>query len=442
MSTDLLENVIRNAKSQGADAVEAVWMESREQAAGWRLGKAEEIERSENSAIGLRVFVGKKQAVTSSSDTTKEALDELVERAVAMAKASPDDPYARLAREQELAQEIPDLNLLESEDSDAKALFEQAAATEDAARHVEGITNSEGASASHSWRRKTLVTSEGFHAAHASSARSISVSVIAGKGEKMERDYDYSVARFQENLRAPESIGKQAAERTLKRLNPQKVSSATLPIVFDPRVGRSLLSSFASSINGHAIARGTSFLKECLGEKIFSSNITIMDDPLRQRGLASRPFDAEGIAAKTLTLVKDGILQSWLLDIGTAAQLELTTTGHASRSLGGTPHPSSTNLYIEPGDATPHGLVADIDQGIYITEAFGMGINTTTGDYSQGASGFWIEKGQLTHPVHEFTIAGDMREMFRQLTAANDLSFEYAANTPTLRIDAMTVAGS
>lgn len=439
---ELLSQLIENAKKHGADAVEAVLLESREQTAGWRLGKAEEVQRSESSAVGLRLFVGKKQAITSSSDTSNAALQAMVERAVAMARVSPDEPYARLATDKEYAKKIPDLDLLESDDADATALMEQAAEIESAALEADGITNSEGAQASHSWHRKTLQTSHGFHATHASSARSLSVSVIAGKGEKMQRDYDYAVARHAGDLRTPREVGMRAAERTLKRLNPSKIKSASLPVVFDPRVGRSLLSSFASAINGSAVARGTSFLKDKMGAQVFSPAVTVVDDPLRKRGLASRPFDAEGIAGKKRLMVKKGVLQSWFLDLATAAQLELDTTGHASRGLSGVPHPSSTNLYIEAGTVSPEALIADIREGLYITEAFGMGVNTTTGDYSQGASGFLIEKGEITHPVHEITIAGDMRTMFATMTPADDLMFEYGTNAPTLRVESMTIAGS
>lgn len=257
----------------------------------------------------------------------------------------------------------------------------------------------------------------------------------------MERDYDYSSARFVEDLEDAATVGARAARRTLKRLGAKKVSSGNVPVVFDPRVGKGMLSTFASAINGAAVARGTTFLKDAMGTDVFSEQVTIVDDPHMVRGRASKLFDAEGVGGKKCTLAEKGMLKNWLLDVRSANQLGLETTAHASRGVASPPSPSPTNLYMEAGTHTPQELMADIVSGFYVTETFGMGVNVVTGDYSQGASGFWIEKGELAYPVSEVTIAGRLSEMFRQLIPANDLEFRYAINTPTLRIDRMMLAG-
>jgi PmbA protein len=286
-----------------------------------------------------------------------------------------------------------------------------------------------------------LATTDGFAHSYSGSYYSLSVAVLAGQDEGMERDYDYSSARHFADLASPEAIGKSAAERTLKRLNPKQAPTSNLPIVFDPRVSRGLLNYFAGAISGSAVARKTSFLKDTLGKEIFAPSITIMDDPHRPRGLSSKPYDAEGVAAKKRAFIEKGGLTSWLLDSRSARQLGMHSTGHASRGLSSPPSPSATNLYMEPGSLTPQALMADIKQGLYVTETQGMGVNLITGDYSQGAAGFWIENGQITYPVSEVTIAGHLNDMFKQMTPANDLEFRYSVNAPTLRIEKMMVAG-
>lgn len=439
---DLLDQALTLARRQGADAADVIYAHGSETTVSWRLGKTEGLERSESAGLGVRVFVGKQQATVSTSDISAKALAETVERAVAMARVAPPDPYARLARKSELATDFPDLALHDATEPTAEQLMEAAAEAEAAALEVKGITNSEGADASHSKRRRWMMTSEGFRGDYAGSTHSLSVSVIGGEGTEMQRDYDYAVARHASDLPAPSSLGKEAARRTLARLNPSKVPTGSFPVVFDPRVGRQLLGQFSSAINGASVARGTSFLKEKRGQRIFSPTIRIMDDPLRPRGLASHPFDGEGVAVKALALVEEGVLNHWFLDLATAAQLEIKGGGHASRGLGGPPSPSASNLYIEAGDVSPAALMADIQDGLYITETFGMGVNLVTGDYSQGAAGFRIEKGNITHPVNEITIAGHLLAMFEQLQAANDLEFRTSTNTPTLRVGVMTVAGA
>ena len=401
----------------------------------------EGLERSESTGMGLRVFVGEKSAIVSSSDISHQAHAEIITRAIAMAKLAPDDAYSTLAPESLLATQLPDLELADAQEPSVQWLQEQCAIMEDIALATPGITNSEGADAGYGKTAFALATSHGFAAHYTTTSTSISVSVLAGTGTGMERDYEFSSARFLSDLAAAEAIGRQAAERTLKRLNPKKVSTGTVPVVFDPRVSKGLISTLASAINGSSIARGTSFLKDSMGKTIFHESITIMDEPHRKRGLGSRPFDAEGVTAKATTFIDNGVLQSWVLDTRSANKLALTTTGHASRGLSSSPSPSTSNLTLLPGALTPDALMQDIKSGFYVTEVFGMGVNLVTGDYSQGASGFWIENGVIAYPVSELTIAGKLKDMFLHMTPADDLVLRYATNAPTIRVEGMTVAG-
>jgi PmbA protein len=288
----------------------------------------------------------------------------------------------------------------------------------------------------------TLATSEGFLGGYAGTSRSLSVSVIAGEGTQMERDYAYATARHRDDLEKAEDIGRRAAERALKRLNPRKVGTQSLPVVFDPRVGPSLVGHFAGAISGTSIARGVSFLKDRMGQKVFAEGVSIIDDPHRLRGLRSKPFDGEGVANRRQTLIDNGVLTTWLLDSASARQLGLQTTGHASRGTGGPPGPSATNLYMAAGHVSPEDLLAGVKSGLYVTELIGQGVNSVTGDYSRGASGFWIENGELAYPVSEITIAGNLKDMYLNLTPANDLTFRYGTDTPTLRLEGMTIAGA
>jgi len=306
---------------------------------------------------------------------------------------------------------------------------------------VDGVTNSEGGSAGWGTNTVAMAASSGFARAYANSSHSLSASVIAGEGTGMERDYDYTAAVFAEDMDSPETIGKSAGEKAVRRLNPKKAETASVAIVFDTRVSKSLVGHFSAAINGSSVARGTSFLKDKMGEKIFADGINIIDDPHRRRGLKSRPFDGEGIATKRLPLIEDGRLRTWVMDLRSARQLGLQTTGHASRGTSSAPSPSSSNLYLEAGDASPEELMADIKQGLFVNELIGFGINGVTGDYSRGASGFWIENGKITYPVSEVTIAGNLNDMFANLSAANDLEIKYGIDAPTLRVEGMTVAG-
>jgi len=437
---------MEKALKSGADAADVVMSESNDVSIRWRLGNLESIERAETESLGLRVFVGKKggfqQAIVSSNDLSEKAIAELTERAIAMAKLAPVDPFGGLVEENLLAKEIPELDLLDSFAPSDEKLEEWAAKAEQSALEVKGVTNSDGSDANYSLDRFALVTSNGFAREQDASSFSASVSVIAGKGTNMETDYDYHVTRHAEDLKLPEKIGRTAGERAVKRLKPRKIKTCQAPVIFDPRVAKSLLGSLSGAINGAAIARGTSFLKDKMNQQIFPENVNIIDNPLRLRGINSEAFDSEGVAGKTLSVVENGILKTWLLDLRSANKLGLKTNGRASRSISSPPHPSHSNFYMEGGNVSPAELMSDIKEGVYITDLFGMGINGVTGDYSQGAAGFFIEKGQITYPISEITIAGNLKDMFMKLIPANDLVFYYGTNCPTLRIEGMTIAGS
>jgi len=438
---DVIGDLIGKAKAAGADAADAVLLQSTSLSHAQRLGAIERLEREESRDLGLRVFLGKHQAFVSSTDLSPAAIDELLERAMAMARSVPEDPYCGIADPDQLAGEIPSLDICDDSEPSPEALIERAKICEEAARGVAGVTNSEGAEASWSFGRVALAASNGFAGDYAVSRHATSVSVLAGEGLGMERDYDYSTAVYRDDLEGPGAIGRRAGERAVRRLGARKPATGKLTVVYDPRAANSLLGHLSGAISGPAIARGTSFLKDKLGEAVFAPGITIVDDPLRRRGLRSRPFDAEGVATARRNIVEDGRLATWVLSLSSARQLGMATTGHAVRGTSGPPSPATSNLYLEPGSQTPQELIADIRQGFYVTEMMGMGINGVTGDYSRGASGFRIENGEITYPVHEVTIAGNLKDMFRHLTPANDLTFRYGINAPTLRIEAMTVAG-
>lgn len=441
-----LAQLLEIAKDCGSYATDAILMESASISISQRLGKPEGIERSESLAVGLRVFAKQSdgkigQANVSATDMSNNSLQELAGMAMAMARLAPADSDSTLAATELYPKAISNLDLLDENEPTPAWLLEQCTIAEDTARGVTGITNSEGADASYSRNSVYLATSNGFSGNYSNSHFSISVSVLAGEGTNMERDYDFTSTRHRSDLKSPKEIGLSAANRALKRLNPRKVASCQVPVVFDPRVSKSLVSILTSSISGNAIARGSSFLKDSMNGQIFAKGISIIDDPHLLRGFASKPFDMEGVANKKIGLVEDGILRTWLLDIRTANKLKLKTTGHAARGISSPPSPSATNTHMEAGKLTPQELISDIRSGLYLTETFGMGINTITGDYSQGAAGFWIENGEIAYPVSEITIAGNLSDMFARLTPANDLTFRYSTNAPTIRVENMTVAG-
>ena len=439
--TNLAERLVSAARRAGADQADALAVRAVSLSIEVRDGAVEELERSEGDDLGLRVIVGRKQAVVSTNDLKSEGFDALAERAVAMARAAPDDRFAGLADSAQLAHQLPELDLIDPDMPGVDVLEERAHEAEAAGLAVTGVTKSGGASASAGIGGMVLVTSHGFRGATIASRHGIAMTAIAGDGTAMERDYDYSSTLHASDLENAHTIGRRAGERAVKRLNPRKVATRRVPVVFDSRISGSLVGHLASAANGASIARKTSFLREKLGERIFASGIDIVDDPLRPRGLRSRPFDAEGIAGRRRLLVEDGVLKTWILDCATARELDLETTGHAQRGVSSTPSPSASNLHLAAGAKTPDQLIGDIEDGFFITDMIGMGVNLVTGDYSRGASGFWIENGERTYAVSEVTIAGHLSEIFASLVPANDLVFRYGTNAPTLRVEGMTVAG-
>jgi PmbA protein len=435
------ERLVKAARAAGADAADAVALRSISLSIEVRDGAVEESERAEGDDIGLRVLVGRRQAVVSTNDLSGDGTAQLASRAVAMARVAPEDKYAGLADASLLAHNFPDLDLIDPDLPDVGELEAMARAAEAAAQAVKGFAKSGGASASAGIGGMVLVTSHGFHGAYLGSRHSLSMQAIAGEGTGMERDYHYSSALHAADLDSPEQIGRTAAERAVERLNPRKVTTRKVPVVFDRRIAGSIVGHLASAVNGSSVARKVSFLRDKMGEKLFADGIDIIDDPLRKRGLRSQPFDGEGVGGKKLALIENGMLRSWILDCATARELGLVTTGHAQRGTSSTPSPGPSNLYMQPGSMSPEALIADIKDGFYVTDLIGSGANMVTGDYSRGASGFWIENGKRAYPVSEVTIAGHMVDIFRNLTPANDLEFRYGTNAPTLRLEGLTVAG-
>ena len=439
---DLLTDLIARAKRAGADHADGILFQGISIAHAQRLGEIEKLERSEGYDLGLRVLIGKRQAIVSSNDRTASALDALVERAVAMARVVPEDEFCGIADPGEIAKSWPTLDMVDPDEPATAVLIDRAARAEATARAVTGVTNSNGAEASWSYSRVAIAASNGFAGGYAGSGHGVSVSVIAGTGDGMEGEYDYSSAVYGADLDDPDQVGQRAGERAIRRVGARKMPTAKVPVVYDPRVASGLVGHLAGAISGPSIARKTSFLKEKLGQRLFPSEVNIIDDPHRPRGHRSKPFDGEGIANQRLALIEDGVLTTWLLDLRSARQLGLKTTGHASRGTSSPPGPSTTNLYMAPGSVSVKDLIGDIASGLYITSLMGQGVNGVTGDYSRGASGFWIENGEISFPVNEITVAGNLIEMFRNLTAADDLVFRGGVNAPTIRIDGMTVAGA
>jgi PmbA protein len=435
--------LIEAARKAGAEAADVLYFGDASLGVQVRLGELEDIGRSEGEEIGLRVFIGARSASVSSSDLSTDALNALVERAVAMAREAPEDPHAGLAPAELLFEgQLPDLAADDGADPSPAELKQRALATEDAARAVAGVTNSEGAGISAGRTVVALANSHGFCRGYTATQYGGSASVIAGEGGAMQRDYASHSVRHYGDLDSPEAIGRLAGERAVKRLNPAKLASGAMPVLFDPRVGGSLIGHLLGAMNGAAIARRTSFLLGHEESALFAPDITIFDDPHRPRGLRSRPFDGEGVATAPRALVEHGRLTGWLLNAASARQLGLKPNGYATRGIGGPPGAGATNVHLAPGGLSPAELMADIKLGLYITEMIGQGVNPVTGDYSRGASGFIIRDGALAEPVAEITVAGNLLDMFRGLTAANDLEHRRTVNVPTLRIEGMTVAGA
>ncbi len=439
MIDDLLSlagEAVSHALKLGADAVHAVTADGRSTEISILDGKIEKVEQSEARDISLKVYAGKSSASISGSVLTKEAIHRLAETALNMAKLAPPDPWSGVAEPGQLATEIPDLDLAADDLPSPKALEELALRAEAAGLAVPGVTKSSGAGASRSETSVGIVISNGFSQGYRRTGVGLSMSAIAGQGTGMQRDYDYTSAAHFEDLRDPETIGRSAGERAVKRVDPRKVKSQSVPVIYDRRVASGLIGHLLSAINGAAIARGTSFLKDQMGQQIFGPHITIVEDPFITRGHGSRPFDGEGLACHKRNLIDDGVLTGWILDLRSARQLGLVPTGQGSR--GG---PSTSNVHLPAGEQSPEEQIRGISQGLYVTELIGSSINSVTGDYSRGASGFWIENGELTFPVSEITIAGNLKDMFRTVRPASNLEFRGSVNAPNCLVEGLTIAG-
>lgn len=437
------QSLVEAARAAGADAADAVYIGSESQSVQVRLGELEHVERSEGEEIGLRVFVGSQSASVATSDFSTEALSALVERAVAMAREAPEDPFAGLASPELIASgPFPDIDAEGLDRADPEALQTRALAAEKAALAVPGVTNSSGGSAGTSASTMALATSTGFSGAYRATGHSNSASVIAGEGASMQRDSAWHGARHLEDVDSPEVTGRLAGERAIARLNPRKPKPGRYPVLFDPRVAGTLLGHFIGAITGSSVARKSSFLQDRLGQLVFAKGVRIIDDPLRPRGLRSRQFDGEGLPVELMALVEDGILRTWIADSAAARQLGVRPTGHAVRGASGPPGAGPSNLYLASGRRSREELLAAYPEAVLVTELIGQGVNAVTGDYSRGAAGFMVRGGEIAEPVAEITIASNLVDMFASLEPASDLEFRRGVDCPTLLVPEMTVAAA
>jgi PmbA protein len=442
MQDDLLHDVVKTALAAGADAAEAVYAERRSLSVSVRLEKLEEVEREESRDLGVRVFVGRKQASVSSSDLSLAARARLIERVVAMARLAPEDPYAGFAPEARLADGAPpDLDLYDPTELSAETLETRALEAEAAARATPGVSNSEGASGTWSTGAWRMVTSHGFAGEHRGSSFSLSAGVVAADENGMERGGEGRTRRHDADLPSAAEIGREAGARAVARLGARKIESTKAPVILENRIAPAMLSALVGAISGPAIARGTSFLKDKLGRRVFAPGFAVYDDPLRPRGLGSTPFDDEGVAVGRTDLIVDGVLTTWLLNVSSAKQLGLETTGHASRGLAGAPGVAPHNLTVAPGERDLAGLMQDAGSGLLVTAMFGPSLNANTGDWSAGVAGFWFEGGAIAYPVAEVTIAGNLLEIYDRLVPGSDLEFRGSTNSPSLLADAVAIAG-
>ncbi|HUE80414.1 MAG TPA: TldD/PmbA family protein [Sphingomicrobium sp.] len=438
---DAAQALVERAIAAGADSADAVYMGDRSSSVQMRLGALEQVNRSEGEEIGLRLFLGQRSATVASSDLAAAALAALVERGIAMAAEAPEDAFAGLAPEPLLHRgALPVIEPDDGQDPDPAELRARALAAEQSALAVPGVTNSSGGSASASASTVALATSAGFAQAHRSTGYSCAAGVIAGEGAGMQRDHAWHSARHLADLDAAEAIGRRAGQRAVARLNPTRPRPGRMAVLFDPRVAASLLGHFAGAISGSAVARRSSFLQDRLGSQVFAPGVTIVDDPLRRRGLRSRPFDGEGVRVARTELVSDGILAGWIAESASARQLGIAPTGHAARGASGAPGASPSNLYMAAGARSRDELLAAFPEAILVTELIGHGVNPVTGDYSRGAAGFIVRGGAIAEPVAEITIASNLFEMFATLEPGSDLEFRRGIDAPTLLVREMTVA--
>lgn len=445
MSETLAQALLNAARKAGAEAADALVIRGIAQSIDVRGGRLEHAERAEGLDIGLRVLVGRRQACVSSSDASEATLQAMAERAVAMAREAPEDPFAGLADPSMLSdrRDGAGLDLADpAEEPDPAALQDAARRAEAAAMAVAGVSRIDQSSASYSQRTVHMAASNGFSGGYARTSSSISCVAITGEGTGMERDWASESRIFRADLPSPESIGAEAAARTIARFGSRKPPSGGYPVLFDERVASSLIGHLTSAINGSAIARGASWLRDALGKPVLPPGFDLREDPHRVRISGTRPFDAEGLATQPRLWVQDGVLTGWVLDLASARKLGMTSTANASRGPTAPPSPSLSNLWLKPGTASRQDLLRDMGTGLLVTSLIGSTINPTTGDYSRGASGFWVENGQITYPVSEGTIAGNLRDMLLRLTAANDARPHLSTQVPSLLVEGLTIAGA
>lgn len=439
----IAERLVERGMAAGATAADALYAGNRSSSVQVRLGELEGVNRAEGEEIGLRLFVGQRSATVASSDLSDDALSVLVDRCLAMAKEAPEDPYAGLAPAELLQRgEPPRLDVDDEREPDPAELRARALEAESASRAVAGVTNSNGAGASASASTIALATSGGFGGATRASGHGCSASVIAGEGASMQRDHAWHSARYLDDLESAVEIGRRAGERAVAKLNPSRPKPGKYPVIFDPRVSSGLLGHFSGAISGAAVARKTSFLLDRLGAAVFAPGVTIVDDPLRLRGLRSRAFDAEGVRVSRQELVSGGILNQWIADSAAARQLGIAPTGHAGRGVGGAPGAAPSNLYMEPGSRSREDLLASVPEAVLVIELIGQGVNGVTGDYSRGAVGFMVRGGAIAEPVAEITIASNLIDMFATLEPASDLEFRHGVDAPTILVPEMTVGAA
>jgi len=441
----LTAQLLDAARRAGAEAADAMAVDGAAVSIDVRKGSLEQAERAEGVEIGLRVLVGKRQACVSASDIGARTIAEMAERAVAMAREAPEDPTLGLAEPAQLAHEwdLAGLELFDpAEEPGAAALETDARRAEAAALAVSGVTQMDSASASYSRRRIWLAATNGFSAGYQRSARSISAVAIAGEGLAMERDWAAESRVFQADLPDAEGIGRLAGDRAVARTGARKPRTGAYPVVYDERVAAGLIGHILAAANGSAVARGASWLRDALGTQILPKGLSITEDPLRPRVSASRPFDAEGLPTRRRDIVAEGVLTGWTLDLGTARRLGMTSTASATSGPGSAPAPGVTNIALTQGTQGREALLRDMGTGLLVTSMIGASINPTTGDYSRGASGFWVENGEIAYPVNECTLAGNLRDMIARMTPANDARTHLTYVVPSLLVEGLMLAGA
>ncbi|NOD86171.1 TldD/PmbA family protein [Ruegeria sp. HKCCD6119] len=442
---EISHHLLDVARKAGADAADAIVIDGSSVSVEVRGGALEHAERSEGTDLGLRVFLGKRSAIVSSSDSRPETLRAMAERAVAMAREAPEDPFSGLADKDQLVTDwnIESLELSDpAPDPSAEALMQDALTVEAAALAVAGVTQVSDAAASYGTHHVHLAATNGFTGGYARSSRSVSCVAISGEGTGMERDYDGDSRTFQSDLRSAEEIGRTAGERATQQVGARKPETGSFPVLFDERISSSLIGHLLAASNGAAIARGASWIKDCLGQDVLPAHLSLIEDPHRPRISGSRPFDAEGLPTRRRAIVENGVLTGWTLDLSSGRKLDMASTGNAARGVSGPPSPSNWNLSLTQGDQSRADLLRDMGTGLLVTSMIGSTINPNTGDYSRGASGFWVENGEITHPVNECTIAGNLRDMLRRIIPANDARPYLSRVVPSLLIEGMTLAGN